>query len=192
MVKDSTYKTRSSNNIKKRIKYAFPYTWLTSDRTIGRCRNMRKHSFKTFFHPRRYATDGIMGAPPDERLLWFVDDNSNTSYGTPRKWLIIKQSNIPYSGAGVFAARRFEVGDVITKYIGKTADLHTALGKRKAVEWAKDRSMRKDYRMLFEFGEKRILVAADKYHEYLFGHFIQHSDNPNCVVDRKTGLMSAL
>ena len=35
------------------------------------------------------------------------------------------------------------------------------------------------------------MVAGEQSKDYLFGHFFQHSDSPNCVVDRKTGIISA-
>ena len=35
------------------------------------------------------------------------------------------------------------------------------------------------------------MVAGEPNKDYLFAHFFQHSNSPNCVVDRKTGIISA-
>ena len=121
--------------------------------------------------------------PPNQRLLWFTDDNSSTTTGNPRKWLILKESNILNSGYGVFAARPFKLGDIITKYIGVVANLETKSGKRKQAAWGREGSAEFDYRLALEQKGKKYLIAANSTQEYLFGHFIQHSDEPNCAVE---------
>ena len=46
--------------------------------------------------------------------------------------------------------------------------------------------------MIIQSGNKNLMVAGESSKDYLFGHFFQHSNSPNCVVDRKTGIISAL
>jgi hypothetical protein len=190
---DTKYQTRNANK-KKRV-FDFPYTWLCDDTAVGKCKKASKKIFRTWYSSRKYYLTNSMRSPPNIKLLWLTPDNSNTTNSKiqkPRKWLIKQTSSIPNSGYGVFAARPFQVGDVVTKYIGVTADLTTKCGNKKANEWAKETSMHRDYRLILERSGKQIMVAADEYHDYLFGHFFQHSNTPNCVIDRNTGLIYAL
>lgn len=193
MVKQYTYITRSKNKKPKRKIFDFPYTWLTEDKSIGKSHRAYKHAYKTWHGSEKFSYESTMGTrPPNQRLLWFTDDQSSTTTGNPRKWLILKESNILNSGYGVFAARPFKVGDVITKYIGVVAQLETKSGKQKQARWAKEGSAEFDYRLALEKDGKKYLIAANSTQEYLFGHFIQHSDEPNCAVERRTGLIRAI
>ena len=104
----------------------------------------------------------------------------------------MKESNILNSGYGVFAARPFQVGDIITKYIGVVANLETKAGKRKQAAWGREGSAEFAYRLALEQKGKKYLIAANSTQEYLFGHFFQHSDSPNFVINRKTRIIRAL
>ena len=70
--------------------------------------------------------------------------------------------------------------------------METKSGKQKQARWAKEGSAEFDYRLALEKDGKKYLIAANSTQEYLFGHFIQHSDEPNCAVERRTGLIRAI
>ena len=95
--------------------------------------------------------------PPNQRLLWFMDDNSSTTTGNPQKWLILKESNILNSGYGVLLLDHFN-WDIITKYIGIVAILNTKSGKRKQAAWGREGSAEFDYRLALEQKGKNILL----------------------------------
>ena len=190
---NKAYQTRPK---KKAYRHTFPITWLTKDNTIGKCSKAKLYSMKTFDYVTTYGYDDIMPlVGPIAKILWLKPDepkNKKLRKQEPRKWLIKKLSGIPNSGFGVFSARPFEVGDLISKYIGITANLNTKTGKKKAKEWERLSSLHRQYRMILQSGKKDIMVAGEPNKDYLFGHFFQHSNSPNCVVDRKTGIISAL
>ena len=190
---NKAYQTRPK---KKAYRHTFPITWLTKDKTIGKCSKAKLYSMKTFDYFTTYGYHDIMPiVGPIAKILWLKPDepkNKKLRKQEPRKWLIKKLSGIPNSGFGVFSARPFQVGDVISKYIGVTANLNTKVGKKKAKEWEPLSSLHRQYRMILQSGKKNIMVAGESSKDYLFGHFFQHSNSPNCVVDRKTGIISAL
>ena len=190
---NKAYQTRPK---KKAYKHTFPITWLTKDNTIGKCSKAKLYSMKTFDYVTTYGYDDIMPlVGQTAKILWLKPDepkNKKLRKQEPRKWLIKKLSGIPNSGFGVFSARPFQVGDVISKYIGITANVNTKAGKKKAKEWEPLSSLHRQYRMILQSGKKNIMVAGEPNKDYLFGHFFQHSNSPNCVVDRKTGIISAL
>ena len=189
---NKAYQTRPK---KKAYRHTFPITWLTKDKTIGKCSKAKLYSMKTFDYVTTYGYDDIMPlVGQTAKILWLKPDErkvKNRPKQEARKWLIKKQSDIPNSGFGVFSARQFQVGDVISKYIGITADLNTKSGKKKAKEWERFSSLHRRYRMIIQSSKKTLMVAGEPNRDYLFGHFFQHSDSPNCVVDRKTGIISA-
>ena len=190
---NKAYQTRPK---KKAYRHTFPITWLTKDNTIGKCSKAKVYCMKTFDYFTTYGYDDIMPlVGPIAKILWLKPDepkNKKLRKQEPRKWLIKKLSGIPNSGFGVFSARPFQVGDVISKYIGITANVNTKAGKKKAKEWEPLSSLHRQYRMILQSGKKDIMVAGEPNKDYLFGHFFQHSNSPNCVVDRKTGIISAL
>ena len=196
MTKATNSKAYQTRPKKKTSKHTFPITWLTKDNTIGKCSKAKVYCMKTFDYFTTYGYDDIMPlVGPIAKILWLKPDepkNKKLRKQEPRKWLIKKLSGIPNSGFGVFSARPFQVGDVISKYIGVTANLNTKVGKKKAKEWEQFSSLHRQYRMILESGNKNLMVAGEPSKDYLFGHFFQHSNSPNCVVDRKTGIISAL
>ena len=196
MTKATNSKAYQTRPKKKSSKHTFPITWLTKDHVIGKCSKAELYSMKTFDYFTTYGYHDIMPkVGPIAKILWLKPDepkNKKLRKQEPRKWLIQKLSGIPNSGFGVFSARPFQVGDVISKYIGITANLNTKVGKKKAKEWEAKSSLHRQYRMILQSGNKNIMVAGEPNKDYLFGHFFQHSNSPNCVVDRKTGIISAL
>jgi len=196
MTKATNSKAYQTRPKKKSSKHTFPITWLTKDNTIGKCSKAKVYCMKTFDYFTTYGYDDIMPlVGPIAKILWLKPDepkNKKLRKQEPRKWLIKKLSGIPNSGFGVFSARPFQVGDVISKYIGITANVNTKAGKKKAKEWEPLSSLHRQYRMILQSGKKDIMVAGEPNKDYLFGHFFQHSNSPNCVVDRKTGIISAL
>ena len=196
MTKATNSKAYETRPKKKSSKHTFPITWLTKDNTIGKCSKAKVYCMKTFDYFTTYGYDDIMPlVGPIAKILWLKPDepkNKKLRKQEPRKWLIKKLSGIPNSGFGVFSARPFQVGDVISKYIGITANVNTKAGKKKAKEWEPLSSLHRQYRMILQSGKKDIMVAGEPNKDYLFGHFFQHSNSPNCVVDRKTGIISAL
>ena len=172
---DNAYQTRPK---KKAYKHTFPITWLTNDKIIGKCSKAELYSMKTFDYFTTYGYHDIMPTVgPIAKILWLKPDepkNKKLRKQEPRKWLIKKLSGIPNSGFGVFSARPFQVGDVISKYIGVTANLNTKVGKKKAKEWEPKSSLHRQYRMILQSGNKNIMVAGEPNKDYLFGHFFQH------------------
>ena len=195
MTKATNSKAYQTRPKKKSSKHTFPITWLTKDNTIGKCSKAKVYCMKTFDYFTTYGYHDIMPiVGPIAKILWLKPDepkNKKLRKQEPRKWLIKKLSGIPNSGFGVFSARPFQVGDVISKYIGVTANLNTKVGKKKAKEWEPLSSLHRQYRMILQSGKKDIMVAGEPNKDYLFAHFFQHSNTPNCVVDRKTGIISA-
>ena len=185
---NKAYQTRPK---KKAYKHTFPITWLTKDNTIGKCPKANIYAMKTFDYVTTYAyADAMPITGTTTKILWLKPDKQVPKQ-TARKWLIKKTSGIPNSGFGVFSARPFQVGDLISKYIGITANLNTKTGKKKAKEWERLSSYHRQYRMIIQSGNRNLMVAGEPNKDYLFAHFLQHSDSPNCVVDRKTGIISA-
>lgn len=101
-------------------------------------------------------------------------------------------------GLGVFAARKFADGDIVTRWIGDTAPVNS----RKANKWVgkRSKSWKKDYTFAQGTGKKHLVFAPacdekkDIYGDALFfcAHLINHSDDPNCQVDNKTMEVHAL
>ena len=101
-------------------------------------------------------------------------------------------------GLGVFAARKFADGDIVTRWIGETA----AVNSRKANSWVgkRSKSWKKDYTFAQGTGKNHLVYAPacdkkkDIYGDALFfaAHLINHSDEPNCQVDKKTMELHAL
>ncbi len=101
-------------------------------------------------------------------------------------------------GLGVFAARNFADGDIVTRWIGDMAPVNS----RKANKWVgkRSKSWKEVYCITQRTGKKHLVFAPacdekkDIYGDALFfcAHLINHSDDPNCQVDNKTMEVHAL
>ena len=115
----------------------------------------------------------------DDRDVWMVDDG-----GTWRQWLNKRASKISGAGAGLFAARCFDAGSTITKYLGQTTQNKSTAGR-----WKKQDG-KKGY--VYEFqgtcGKPVWVVPTGS---GMYGHYMNHDDDPNCEIDAKTGIITA-
>ena len=100
-------------------------------------------------------------------------------------WIAIKTSTI--AGNGLFASVLFEEGQPITKYLG-----HETSNKETMEKWCTS-SIKKEY--ICELGGKKtrwIVPSGKKELDHLlFAHYMNHSDAPNCTIDKDTGVVYA-
>ena len=124
------------------------------------------------------GADPLTAKDKGNREIFFLDDNKRWQH-----WLNKKRSTI--AGFGIFAARDFNAGAIITRYIGqKTTSV--AVSKR---------MLKNSKGYVFQFqtkNNKNIWVAPDLSKSYMYGHFLNHSTDRNCVVDRLTGIITTI
>ena len=111
---------------------------------------------------------------------------------------ILQPFYIEDAGISFAFARNFADGDIVTRWIGETA----AVGSSKANKWVgkRSKSWKKDYCFTQGTGKKHLVFAPacdekkDIYGDALFfcAHLINHSDDPNCQVDKRTMEVRAL
>ena len=121
-------------------------------------------------------TDPVTAKDTGNREVYFLDDNNRWQH-----WIDKKKSSI--AGFGIFAARTFKAGAICTRYCGKKTSSSKATMFKKS----------KGY--VFKFQTKKhkvIFVAPDLNKSYLYGHYLNHSAEPNCAVDRYTGIITTI
>ena len=111
------------------------------------------------------------------RQIYFLDDNNRWQH-----WLNKQKSSI--AGFGIFAARPLGVGAVCTRYMGQ-----------KTTSVSKAATMFKEsagYVFKFKRKGRDLWVAPDLTKAYMYGHFLNHSEEPNCVVDKVSGVVTTM
>jgi hypothetical protein len=124
------------------------------------------------------GVDPVTAKDTGNREVYFLDDNNRWQH-----WIDKKRSAI--SGFGIFAARTFKAGAIVTRYMG-TRTSSVAVSKS---------MFKKSKGYVFKFqtkNNKDMWVAPDLSKPYLYGHFLNHSNEPNCVVDRQSGIITAI
>ena len=152
--------------------------WLTKTRRFaaGKLRTHLQHA-----QAAPVVVDGgqFPKAPnPDDRDVWLKDDD-----GVWRLWLHRRASAIPNAGAGLFTARKFESGSIVTKYCGQTTRNHD-----KSLQWQKAKKT-KGY--VFQFKDRNGDIWVVPNSHCFYGHFMNHATNPNCEVDGESGIIRA-
>jgi hypothetical protein len=126
-----------------------------------------------------FGDDNPMTAPDSgNREVWFLDDNKRWQH-----WLDKKKSTI--AGHGIFAARLLKPGAICTRY----------MGKRTSSEKASKKMFKKSKGYVFKFRTKNhtdMWVAPDLDKSYMYGHYLNHSNEPNCAVDRISGIITTI
>ena len=97
-------------------------------------------------------------------------------------WFVIKRSRI--AGHGLFADTHFSPDQMVSKYLGEITDdcdIYT--------EWLEDK-YRRQY--ICQIGQtwiapKIVQSRSPILEDLLFAHYMNHSNNPNCHIDQKSG-----
>ena len=84
---------------------------------------------------------------------------------------------------GLFAARSFQSGSTLTKYIGKTTK-----SKKTKDRWL-TKPTTKHY--ILELKNKETFWVAPN-GSGMYGHRLNHADEPNCEFDMKTGVITSM
>lgn len=115
----------------------------------------------------------------NDRDVMFLDD-----IGTWRAWFHMKKSEISGAGQGLFAARSFQSGSILTKYIGKTTK--SCATKRK---WLRDREKQHYVLELNVNGKPLWIIPLGS---GMYSHILNYKTKPNCEFDMKTGIVTAI
>ena len=161
----------------KVIKTAVGLAWLLKSMQLGQsCTHLTRVRHR--YMPTPYATSNTtLYAHKNSIDIELMGDNNNWY-----KWLVLKSSNIPRAGNGLFTARAFLDGDVITKYLG-----NVTRRPEKVKSWRKDQN-RAGY--ILQVGNT--YISPQKNEHLLFAHFINEDiENANCEINGKTGIITA-
>lgn len=120
----------------------------------------------------------LLFAAPNTEIEFINDD------GIFRPWFLLKRSTI--AGLGLFAARDFTSDQPITKYLGETTDEEKTMH-----EWCNE-TWRCEY--ICKIGNNWVAprlatTGKDRLEELLVAHYMNHSESPNCFVDKATGVV---
>jgi hypothetical protein len=152
--------------------------WLADTRRFATSR-IRTH-LRHAFAPPLVVNGSQQPQQPNllDRDVWFKDDG-----GVFRLWLHRRPSKILNAGSGLFAARSFLSGSIVTKYSGKTTRKET-----ESVKWqiAADT---KGYVFQFKDNHGPIWVVPNSH--CFYGHFTNHAAEPNCEIDARSGIICA-
>ena len=69
------------------------------------------------------------------------------------------------------------------------------MGKKTSSIAVSKRMFKKSKGYVFKFqtsNNKEMWVAPDLSKSYMYGHFLNHSDEPNCVVDKLSGIITTI
>ena len=122
--------------------------------------------------------DPVTAEDNGNREVYFLDDNNRWQH-----WLDKKKSTI--AGYGMFAARLLKPGAICTRY----------MGKKTSSEKASKKMFKKSKGYVFKFrtkSHKDMWVAPDLDKSYMYGHLLNHSKEPNCAVDRISGIITTI
>jgi hypothetical protein len=152
--------------------------WLADTRRFATSR-IRTHLRHAFAPPLVVNGSQQPQQPkPLDRDVWFKDDGD-----VFRLWLHRRPSKILNAGSGLFAARSFLSGYVVTKYTGKTTRKET-----ESVKWQKSAAT-KGY--VFQFNDNRGPIWVVPNSHCFYAHFMNHAAEPNCEIDARSGIISA-
>ena len=157
-------------------------TWMRQSKTIqgktyGRLKTHMMHSTTPSFvkgdvNPLKAKDNG-------ERQVYFLDE-------TTKRWhLWFDKKKSTRGGFGLFAARAFQAGDICTRYMGQSSTSTAGVAKMK----------KKSEGYVFKFkrrGRSEVWVAPDLTLPYMYGHFLNHAESPNCQVDAFSGIITAI
>lgn len=122
--------------------------------------------------------DPLKASASLERQIYFLDDKNKWQH-----WLDKRTSSI--EGFGMFAARPFNAGAICTRYMGKKTSSATV----------SKRMFKKSKGYVFKFqtkNNKDMWVAPDLSKSYMYAHFLNHATEPNCVVDKFSGIITTI
>lgn len=118
---------------------------------------------------------------PDKhnRDVWFQCDE-----GQWWRWFQKRPSKIHKAGYGLFAWRNFTEGMVITRYLGRSTTNRT---QSNVMQRDKDT---KGYVVELNASQRnKVWVGASKKESFLYAHLLNDSSEPNCVIDRRSGVI---
>jgi hypothetical protein len=157
-------------------------TWMRQSKTIqgktyGRLKTHMMHSTTPSFvkgdvNPLKAKDNG-------DRQIYFLDETTKRWH----LWFDKKKSN--RGGCGLFAARAFQAGDICTRYMGQQTTSASGVAKM----------IKKSEGYVFKFkrkGRSEVWVAPDLNLPYMYGHFLNHDESPNCQVDAYSGVVTAI
>jgi hypothetical protein len=152
-------------------------TWITKTRNFSTSR--LKSNLRHAMAAPLVVNGGLVPVTPslEDRDIWFKDDHN-----VWRLWLHRRTSKIPNAGLGLFAARSFLSGAVLTKYIGKTTR-----NKARGLQWQRAKGTR-GYVFQFDSGCTTWVVPSS---HCFYAHYMNHATEPNCEVDAHTGVITA-
>jgi hypothetical protein len=155
--------------------------WMNESNTIQDIKYKRLNTHMRHACTPSFVTgnsDPMTAEDSGNREVYFLDDNNRW-----RHWLDKQKSSI--AGFGIFAARLFRPGEICTRYMGKKTS-SVAVSKR---------MLKKSKGYVFKFqtsNNKEMWVAPDLSKSYMYGHFLNHSNEPNCVVDKLSGIITTI
>ena len=161
-----------------------PLTWMRQSKTIqgksySRLKTHMRHSCCPSFvsgdvNPFKVKDNG-------ERQVYFLDDSKQS-----KRWnLWFDKKKSKRGGFGLFAARAFQAGDICTRYMGQQAVSKSGVTKM----------IKNSDGYVFKFkrrGSSEVWVAPDLKLPYMYGHFLNHAQSPNCQVDAYSGIITAI
>ena len=152
-------------------------TWITKTRKFSTSR-LQTHLRHAMAAPLVVDGGHIPVTPSSEdRDIWFKDDDD-----VWRLWLHRRASEIPNAGLGLYAARPFQSGSVLTKYVGKTTQ-----NKARGLQWQSAKGKR-GYVFQFDSGGTTWVVPSS---HCFYAHYMNHAPEPNCEVDAHSGVITA-
>lgn len=160
-------------------------SWMLQSKTIqgktyGRLKTHMRHSCSPDFvsgdkNPFKTKDNG-------ERQVYFLDDSKQSK----RWYLWFDKKKSKRGGFGLFAARAFQAGDICTRYMGQQTTSKSGVVKM----------INKSEGYVFKFKRRGrsegVFVAPDLNLPYMYGHFLNHAQSPNCQVDAYSGIITAI
>ena len=155
--------------------------WINKIRTFAATIQLKSHVRHAYPAPVFVSGFTTPEQPnSNDRDIMFLDDS-----GIWRAWFLVRKSTFVGAGAGLFAARSFQSGSVLTKYIGKTTTSSATKNK-----WLRDTATQ-DYVLELKavHGKPLWIIPSGS---GMYAHILNDEEEPNCEFDAKTGVISTI